>query len=696
MDEASPLPDRETIARDWQAAIARTSFVALDRQEILRALTALTDRAIALLSAESFDVEQARQIGAGLAQLGYVLPEALEATTEVFGHYFSGSVAVDQGRLVTLLAGVAGGFSAQARTTILLEQESVRDALLTLREQTEQALRESEERFRAIFEGAAIGIAVSDLDGQIVQVNRALQLMLGYTSDEMRGRPFASFSHPDDIPHSREPFHQLVSGDSNRYEMEQRFIHKNGSVVWGNVAVSLVKDADGHPRFAIQMGEDITERKRAEEERLQLYREQSARTEAEAAQRRLAFLADASIQFALSLDLDTTLERVARSAVPTLADWCTLNLVDAFGTLYTETTAHIDPAHEELAKEMRRRYPRREEPGRSPALEVLRTAASRLIVEIDDAMLERISVDEEHLDLWKTLAPRSVMIVPLSIHGRTLGTLSMIATSASERHYSADDLAVAEDLGRRAAMAVENARLYAQAEEAVRIRDEFLSVAAHELKTPVTSLRGFAQLTLRTLEQTGHIDMQRLMRALAVVDQQSEKLTRLVAQLLDVSRFQSGKLALDCRLTDVSRLVIDLARSLQTQSERHDLRTNVPPAVQLYVDSLRMEQVLTNLIDNAIKYSPEGGPVDVELSVNDGERVSISVRDRGIGVPPEHRERIFERFYQADATGHHTAGMGLGLYISHQIVDLHGGELSAEFPDDGGSRFIVTLPNRLS
>jgi PAS domain S-box-containing protein len=692
------LQHRDEIAREWQSAIGRTSFVALERREVYGRLASLTDHAIELLLDEQRDLQEAREIGASVAQLGYVLPDALQVTLDVLGRHLSQLVPTDrfallQPRLIALLSSIASGFSARARATILDEQESVRSALLTLREQAEEALRASEARFRAIFEGAAIGIAVSDLEGRIVQVNRALQAMLGYSAEEMCGRRFTDFGHTEDLGASWQPFQDLVRGETDRYEMEQRFVHKNGSVIWGKIAVSLIRDADGQPQFAIGMGEDITAQKQVEHERLQLFQEQAARSEAEAAQRRLAFLAEASIQLALSLDLETTLERVARSAVPVLADWCTLNLVDAFGSLYTETTAHVDPEHEELARAMRRAYPRRQEEGRSPAISVLHSGASRIIEEIDDAILERISTDEEHLAMWKQLAPKSVMIVPLAIHGRTLGTLSLIATAASNRRYTRADLAVAEDLGRRAAMAVENARLYAQAEEAVRIRDEFLSVAAHELKTPVTSLRGFAQLTLRTIEQTGNIDMHRLTRALGVVDQQSEKLTRLVAQLLDVSRFQSGKLALDCRDTNLSQVVLDLVQSLQAHSDRHVLRTSIPPDVHIHADPLRIEQVLTNLVDNAIKYSPEGGDVDVDMSVN-ADSVCISVRDHGIGISPEHRERIFERFYQADTRGHHTAGMGLGLYISHQIVDLHGGELRAEFPEGDGSRFIVSLPMR--
>jgi signal transduction histidine kinase len=532
------MPSAEGIADLWQSALASTGAASVDAGKVHQRLVALTEDAISLLATEPFDAEQARRIGARVALLGYLHPEALGATLDVLGQQLviRGDARLAESRLLKVLSGIATGFTEQARAT--------------------------------------------------------------------------------------------------------------------------------------------------------------ASQEAEAARRRIAFLAEVSTQLASSLDLRTTLERVARAAVPVLADWCTLNIMDPTGTLQTETTAHIDSAKEELARDMRRRYPRRQEAGRSPAMQVLHTGVTRIILDVDERLLEQISVDEEHVQMWKALAPRAVMIVPLVTHGRTLGTLSLIMTDDSGRSYGPADRALAEDLGRRAAMAVENAQLYTQTEQAVRARDEFLSVAAHELKTPVTSLRGFAQLTLRTLTQTGRIDFDRLARALAVVDQQSDKLTRLVAQLLDVSRFQSGKLALDRQEVDLSALLTELVASFRTQSEKHELRTFIPPGVRATVDPLRIEQVLTNLLDNAIKYSPDGGTVDVSLSVTDTSSVTISVRDHGIGIQVENRERIFERFYQADVGGYRGAGMGLGLYISREIVELHGGQIRAEFPEDGGSTFVVTLPRQ--
>jgi signal transduction histidine kinase len=284
------------------------------------------------------------------------------------------------------------------------------------------------------------------------------------------------------------------------------------------------------------------------------------------------------------------------------------------------------------------------------------------------------------------------VVVPLPGREAPLGVILLLIRD-HRRTYDAADLSLTEDLARRCALAIENAGLYREAREAISVRDEFLSVAAHELKTPLTSLRGYAQLLEREFERRDQPSAERVHRAARTIQMQSDKLTRLISQLLDVSRIQSGKLAIERKPTDLSQLVQDVVSAARTQLRGHTLEVETPETAEALVDPLRVEQVLTNLVDNAIKYSPEGGPISVRLSRVDG-CFTVEVRDRGVGVTPEHRAHIFDRFYQGQAGGPLTgmAGMGLGLYISRQIVELHGGTIRAEFPDEGGTRFVVTLP----
>ncbi len=249
--------------------------------------------------------------------------------------------------------------------------------------------------------------------------------------------------------------------------------------------------------------------------------------------------------------------------------------------------------------------------------------------------------------------------------------------------------------GRAVDLTATNRRLRAEIAErrqAEALRDEFLSVAAHELKTPLTSLRGFAQLLMRQLDRDESPDPVRLRQALSAIDQQSAKLARLVNHLLDVSRIEAGRLVLDRKVADVVGLVDDVVATARVNTFRHEFTVRAPSGALALVDPLRLEQVIRNLVDNAIKYSPDGGPIGIEVDKSrEAGVVRVTVSDHGLGVAPAHRSLIFERFHQAHSE-RAFSGMGLGLYISRQIVELHGGRLEAEFPDEGGTRMIVTLP----
>jgi signal transduction histidine kinase len=239
----------------------------------------------------------------------------------------------------------------------------------------------------------------------------------------------------------------------------------------------------------------------------------------------------------------------------------------------------------------------------------------------------------------------------------------------------------------------------AELERAVEARGEFLSVASHELRTPVTSLRGYVQLLLRQYARPGGPDPASLLRALRTIDQQSEKLTRLVVQMLDISRLQAGRLMLDRQRTDLSHLAEQVVVAMQALTTSPlVLRASGP--VWANVDPLRLEQVLVNLLDNAIKYGVNDAPIEIEVTEQaEGPdaagcrrtAVQLAVHDQGLPIPPEEREQVFERFLQLGGS-RHVGGMGLGLYISRQLVLAHGGAIALEVPAEGGNRFVVTLP----
>ena len=294
---------------------------------------------------------------------------------------------------------------------------------------------------------------------------------------------------------------------------------------------------------------------------------------------------------------------------------------------------------------------------------------------IDHYETERITKEGRRISVSVTISPIR------NSAGRLIGA-SAIAHDISERRQierEREELLVREQEAR------------AISEAALRVRDEFLSIASHELRSPLATVKGHAQMALRRLDRDGQLEPERAVAALRAIVCQSDKLDRLVGQLLDVSRLELGKLQLEPQTIDVAAVVGEVVSSAQARGVGHVIALTAPSSLEAEGDPLRIEQVLTNLLDNAIKYSPEGGTIEVVVSRPTGDRMEIAVRDHGLGIPPEKRALIFERFYQAHGNGH-KSGLGLGLYVSRQIVELHGGELTAEFPSDGGSRFIVRLP----
>lgn len=235
----------------------------------------------------------------------------------------------------------------------------------------------------------------------------------------------------------------------------------------------------------------------------------------------------------------------------------------------------------------------------------------------------------------------------------------------------------------------------AETETALQLRDEFLSIAAHELKTPLTGLNGHVQLALRMLERTNSpAGASRISRSLAVIDEQSRKLSRLLDQLLDTTRLESGRLTIDPRPADVADLVRQVVATARMVSNRHPIVGETPETLEAEVDALRLEQVVMNLLDNAIRHTPAGSRIEVLLARTTPGWIELAVRDDGPGIPAEFRERIFDRYYRLHGD-HRASGMGLGLHICREIVELHGGSIWVECPDDGGACFVARLPVRV-
>jgi signal transduction histidine kinase/HAMP domain-containing protein len=438
------------------------------------------------------------------------------------------------------------------------------------------------------------------------------------------------------------------------------------------------------------MREAVGER---EAERAQLLaREQAARLRAEGAEQRFAFLAEASTLLASSLDYQATLTSIARLAVPHLADWCAVDIVDEEGTPHMLEVAHADPAKTELARTLHDRLvPRPDAP--TALARVLTTGQAVLVAQISPELQVAHISDPEDLRLVRELGPQSLMVVPLRARDRTLGAVTL-ASAGSGRIYGPDELALAEDLARRCALAVDNARLYEQAQEAVRARDEFLSIASHELRTPLAGVKGFAQV-LQAAQARGQLPPEQLARGLQRIDEASNRLNDLIQDLLDVSRIRMGQLLLRPHPLDLAALVREVVSRVGEQLDdehRLVLDLDVDPC-PMVADAHRLEQILTNLLDNAVKYSPQGGELRVRLAPSD-EGVLLQVHDDGIGLAADSVGAVFEPFGRApNAARRHIPGMGLGLYICREIAERHGGRIWAESSgEDQGTTFFLWLP----
>jgi len=451
----------------------------------------------------------------------------------------------------------------------------------------------------------------------------------------------------------------------------------------------LVRESASQSRDLESLALQVAARRRDLEAALERLRVQEERQR---------FLADATAVLAESLDSHETVARVARLAVPAFADWCLLDLFDEERNIRRVEIAHGDPADASLAGELMHFSAAPHGNLEHPATKVLLRGAPVLLPELDGEGLRRIAHNEEHFNLMKAMAARSAISVGLVTHGQTLGIITFIC-ARSGRHYGQTDLVIAQDLARRCAMALNNARLFEQTRAAVAAREEFISVASHELKTPLTPL----QLQLNALQRkTGEFVkegkeewMQKRLRSL---HRQSQRLNHLVEELLDVSRIVAGRLRLEPESVDLAAVVRTVADDAREQARNEgsalDLRVESGPGADSVVgfwDRTRIEQVVMNLLSNALKFGA-GKPIRVRVERRDATAV-LTVADRGVGIDTADQKRIFDRFERAVPTRHY-GGLGLGLFIVRQIVDSLGGRITVRSSPGEGSTFQVEMPLR--
>ena len=527
----------------------------------------------------------------------------------------------------------------------------------------------------AIVQSSEDAIISKSLDGIITTWNRSAERIFGYTEAEAVGQSIRIIIPPDRQDEETAILNRLKRGERIEH-FETVRCRKDGSCLPISLTVSPLRDDKGTIVGASKIVRDITERKVAEEM-------------AEREHGRTAFLAQMAARLSKSLDSTETLKEIAALAVPAIADWSAIDMLEDDGRIARLSVAHIDANKIEIANEVRRRYDDSSAPHSVPG--VIRSATPAMIQDItDDMIVTSAHGDEERIRMVRSLGLRSYLCVPFITGGRAVGALTL-ATAESGRRYTEDDLRFAEDVASRAALAIENARSYEQLQRANRVKDDFLATLSHELRTPLNAILGYARIA-----RGGMISGAKLTRALETIERNSTMLTQMVEDILDVSRIVSGKIRLDVQAVDLPLVIRQAVETVTpaADAKRIRIQTVVDPKVDaISGDPDRLGQIVWNLLSNAVKFTPKGGRIHVQLA-RIASSVEITVSDDGIGIEQDFLPHLFERFRQAESgMARQHAGLGLGLAIARNLVEMHGGTIAASSDGPGtGATFRVRLP----
>jgi PAS domain S-box-containing protein len=660
------------VAREWLVEEMREAVVVLDEADRVLDLNRAARAAFGFAPAEAMG----RPAAQALPALAHLLHGGEGAA--------SGEVEIGEG---------AARRSFDALATPLTDRRGRRTGtLLVLRDLTERTAAEAavavqRAYLEQLFDSAGEGIALLDLDDQVVSVNGAFERIFGYTAAEAHGRTINDLIVPPELRDEAWTLTGEVTA-GRRIEAETVRVRRDGARVDVSIQGTPVY-ADGRQVATYGIYRDVTEQKRMDAERAELLaRERQARAVAEAAGRRATFFAEVGILLNTSLDYETTYKQLARMAIPELCDYCLIDEVDEVGGTRRIAVAHVDPAHEKLLMPDHRNPPDIDLE-QSPVMQVVRSGTPILVPEVSQTVLDRIALDEEHRWRMRTLGLRSYIVVPLMARGRTLGAITLLS-SVSGRSFGPADLAAAEELARRAALAMDNARLYGEAIKAVRARDNVLGVVSHDMRNPLATILLNTTSVLDGPARDRLDDWKR--EQLQWVVRSVEQMDHLIDDLLAVTKIEAGQLTVNPEPHPAAALVRDGLLMLTPLAEERGIELSgeiASGAGWVRADRHRVLRVFSNVVGNALKFTPQGGRVTVQVD-RDGPAVRFRVRDTGYGIAPEHLSHVFDRFWQAGK--HSRDGAGLGLPIARGIVEAHGGAITVESEVGVGTTVHFTLP----
>jgi PAS domain S-box-containing protein len=552
-------------------------------------------------------------------------------------------------------------------------------ALAIERSRALSALSLTEDRYRRLVDATVEGICIHD-GKRLYDSNPSLAAMLGYEVSEVIGRSPLEFIHPDSLP---EVTQRLATNFTGAYEA--RMVRRDGS----DFPIEL-KGRDFFQdgvKLRVTSVRDLTERKEAERTARKLLEERTARELSDRSRKQAEFLADASRILSSSFDTTTTLNQLAHLSVRFLADFCVVRLYRG-GAYDRVAVVHADPAKQPVLDATVELWARRAQ-GEDPVAFRHRQMKPRVIRLLSEDDRRAIAPEPALRELVNTLAPATVMSVPILINGELIGTI-LFAAAAPRDPYGPEELAIAEELGRRAAMALESARSYHDAQAATIARDEMLAVVAHDLRNPLSAIIMSSSLALEIGDERKSLERDQF----ELIKRTGDHMNRLIQDLLDATRMQSGQLNLELLAMPAS-VIIDDAMEMLLPLATHagitleaEVGPDLPP---IRADRLRLVQVLSNLMGNALKFTARGGRVGISVTEGEGE-LRFRVSDTGPGIAPDQLPHIFGRFWQGRRTD--GRGLGLGLAIARGIVEAHGGTIWVESEVGVGSSFWFTVPAR--
>jgi len=545
-----------------------------------------------------------------------------------------------------------------------------------------------ETRLRGIVALAADAIISVDDRYRITLFNPAAERIFGYERSEVLGQPLDML-----LPEASRARHHAHLETFRHGAMDSRRMGERGQI-WGRRRSGELFPAEASIS-RIQLGgemvftavlRDVTEQQRAEREREELLLHQTeARAEAESAQRRVAFLSNAAAILHSSLEYERTFDAMLRLIVPELALFAIIDTVEESGRIRRMQVLHGDPARQPAADRLRT-YPRNQ--ARYLTRRAIVTGEAQLTNDVTDDLLVATAEDATHLEILRELAPSSYMVVPLRVRERVVGAM-LLARDAHRPPYGENDLELATGLAQHAALALDNARLYEQAQRAIRARDDVLGIVSHDLRTPLSVISMCATAVLA--DEEAHLERTR--ERMQTIRESLDWADRLIRDLLDVSAIEAGRLSLTRSPEDPVILVSREVHRMRPIADERSivLRADLPERLPtLHVDAERVMQALGNLIANAVKFTPGEGEIRVG-AVDEGTSVRFFVSDTGPGVPPGDAAHVFDRFWTARRNSR-TRGTGMGLAIVRGIAEAHDGEAWLESTPGQGATFYIRIP----